>query len=751
MGEYLPNQNPRLRQEVSIRTIRAVKRYEHHSIARSVPWNRYSAADTCDRGSRCFHSTSSNGAAAAAAAASSSASSALDHLMEEDTEPEDNSEDTERLREVHDHFVYDSDDDEKNVVSIIDASDSSNNKSHDDHDVDDESDQDDEVDSRPYQRDSTKLDELATQLPGIVDEILKFHDEIGNNQLQYDFRKLILREHQKMTPRRSKARDKPPPRQKRELVKFDAIDENHEIWDDLDASGGMRNPWDLLDEQSNVASAQEMASNQQSINTPEEVVKYPWDDLGSLNTATMTPQREALGTSPQWASLSSARAPEEAPHGSIGFGNLWDSIGLVDPNTTPSRKPALVESNEEESHSFDHSKIDDSRSRNLSNVGNWNFVDRPRFHADDSFTAQQSENWVDGIEEHELESTKRKAGSPNERFLDGNQSTTHDSSRDYNTTFEDSMDGPTGLRAGESADNTIFEREISAGHVNFNEHIVDEASSDKQVFDTGAQPDFPYYMETEADKRRKVLFAEGIVLLRILSENDWQVFDRPHSQEDDEQNTSLDNTMEIPKQQVSNTGRDVSQEDTKAVDQGKIALDQLSNLLTEANLGREPLLAADYNLLLVRMAISPELLPDEILDFMLQTYNQMIRLSESGFEVCAPNADTNEIILLALCRRFSAYKTASQIISQLLLTDSFASEPKTLKAASFLCEKQSEHEIARQILLAVKNHKSTKIPNSTLVSFLKLMKKTDSRNEAIELLNFALEVSTFFFWETLDI
>jgi hypothetical protein len=625
LAEYLPNQNPRH----SIRTIRA-NRHEQHNFANSA-WNKHCGFDW----GRCFHSTSSS----RTAAASSSAVTSFDHFME-DTELEDNSVKQERMRDANDQNALDAD--ENNLVSNLDAFDSSRNRSTEDQAQDDND--EDDMDSRPYERDSTKLDEWAAQLPRIVDEILTFHDEIGNKKLRESFQKLVLREHQKLAIL-SKSRDKTPPRTQ-PVANPDSFDEDRELGEALGACGTIKNPWDFYDEKSNFSIAHGM------VQPSEKVEKYPWDDLGTLNTTAATDstsQWKAVGTGQQWPSLLTAQSPKKA---------LWDSVGNSDPNSATSREISL--------------------------------------------------------------------GSIDEK-------------------------GRPGLCAGEFTDNLVRENKISTGDVNCRAHSVEEACYDEQVLDTDTQLDVPYYKETEAEKRRQVLFAEAIVLLRILSDTDWEVFDRPLSRNEDDQETYLDDTADILNP-VSNTetakpenDEDVTHERTNGVDKGKILLDQLSNLLTEANLGREPLLTADYNLLLVRMAISPELLPDEILDFMLQTYDQMIRLSESGFEECTPNAETNEIILLALCRRFSAYKTAAQIISQLLMTDAFACEPKTLKAALFLCEKQGEHEMARQILSALKKHKSSKIPRSVFVSFLEIMKMSDSRKEAIELLNFALEVSICYF------
>lgn len=236
--------------------------------------------------------------------------------------------------------------------------------------------------------------------------------------------------------------------------------------------------------------------------------------------------------------------------------------------------------------------------------------------------------------------------------------------------------------------------------------------------------------EHMAQIHQDTMLGEGVtkalVLLRTLHEEQWVEYDNPEMS-DIEQEPSEDMSSVEPAADSFSNGVDIEScaPFMEMVDQMRTG--KKTNLRTK-----------EFNTFLARLAISPELLPDEILSAMMETYLKMTGADKPASQ---PNAITFEILLLTFCRRFSALPTATDFVHQ--LRELKAWNPKTLEAAAMLCEKRVDHALALKLLDDVDKLKY--MPGKRFFrSLVNVAKADDNRHTALRVLQLALEVSPWF-------
>jgi hypothetical protein len=171
---------------------------------------------------------------------------------------------------------------------------------------------------------------------------------------------------------------------------------------------------------------------------------------------------------------------------------------------------------------------------------------------------------------------------------------------------------------------------------------------------------------------------------------------------------------------------------------------RLLDMVKDAKLGRVVLKTRDYNTILARLAIAPELDVEQTLEGIMQTYRQMVEMAKVGMLESGPDATTYELLIHTLNRRLSATKTAVDIIHEMMRSRAVGWTPRTLKAAFQLCQRRNDLHSARLVLKDVVEEKSRsfKIPSGVLLVYLDMLKAEDAQDEALELLKLAMEVST---------
>jgi hypothetical protein len=268
----------------------------------------------------------------------------------------------------------------------------------------------------------------------------------------------------------------------------------------------------------------------------------------------------------------------------------------------------------------------------------------------------------------------------------------------------------------------------SSGHHRLKDYNV-ESVSDTKIKQLSIQ-----------EQARRDSLTEAVVLLRSLTEDQWVCFDLG---EDLPIHTTIDTTSTNINGALSN-----ELDDTTRI------VDMLSELLaTDIVPDGRQLTATEYNYSLARMAIATDVAPDEILALLMQTHHQMNELAKAGFIDSGPNSVTHEILLLALVRRFSAFHNAIDLVIALSKSSNFSWSPKTLQAASELCERKDLLRMSRDLTNIIKTLDVTrlKVPKRVFISLINVYKDNDARHDAIEMLKLGLKVKVFLFHLSYDI
>jgi hypothetical protein len=228
---------------------------------------------------------------------------------------------------------------------------------------------------------------------------------------------------------------------------------------------------------------------------------------------------------------------------------------------------------------------------------------------------------------------------------------------------------------------------------------------------------------------------EAIILLRTITEQEWIEFDYPQdvvpsSGEGQEEAEDTGSVNDEDSTSASDPNFDMSDADqVKAdLDRGE-RLAMISDRIKSSN--KHLLSQDDYNLVLARLAVATELLPDEILTRLVMVFEQMKRFGQ-------PDATTYEVVLLALGRRFAASPMAASYVMD--VTADVEWSAKMIEAAAAICEHRNHHQLAQKLLEAMEGS-SVWVPKKAYRSLLEFAKIDDRRDYALRIMNHALDVS----------
>lgn len=215
----------------------------------------------------------------------------------------------------------------------------------------------------------------------------------------------------------------------------------------------------------------------------------------------------------------------------------------------------------------------------------------------------------------------------------------------------------------------------------------------------------------------------SLVLLRTISEQEWIEFDHPESEE-------LDDSMEGEPDSAVDDGITVDESDQLKEDfeRGQ----RLSTISEAIRENRITLDVDDYNAMLARLALSPELSPDEIILRLMGVCDQMKKQ-------CLLDSTTYEIILLAFGRRFAASPAAAKFV--LGVTSNVEWSPKMMEAAAAICEHHNNHTLADK-LLKVMRSTPVLVPKRAYRSLLNYAQIDDNRDYALHVIEHAIDVSS---------
>jgi hypothetical protein len=253
----------------------------------------------------------------------------------------------------------------------------------------------------------------------------------------------------------------------------------------------------------------------------------------------------------------------------------------------------------------------------------------------------------------------------------------------------------------------------------------------------------------------------ALALLRVLPEDAWKSFDALGLEEDDDNNDDfndadadeVEDDLVVNKEQPQQTSEYTTRSDAHLVPQDEGDDDddddydeiaRLLDLVANAKVGRLVLQTSDYNAILARFAIAPELTVERTLESVMQTYQQMVEMAKVGMTDSGPDATTYELLMHTLNRRLSSSNTAVEIMQAMMQSNGVGWTPQTMKAAFQLCQGRNDLKSARIVLKDVVADKSRsfKIPSGVLLAYLDMLKSEDAQTEALDLLKLSMEVST---------
>lgn len=244
----------------------------------------------------------------------------------------------------------------------------------------------------------------------------------------------------------------------------------------------------------------------------------------------------------------------------------------------------------------------------------------------------------------------------------------------------------------------------------------------------------------------KKLLALSLSLLRSMKESEWAIFDNVQDEDDPEDlaNRDLGTSPQIPSVAVDNQAFEENKNDLNEMGQGDELDVDIDGLFQDVRRGTIRLSTDEYNLLICFLATSVDLLPDEILPYLMEAYSQMQDLSGAGVDSSAPNATTYEILLLALNRRCLAITTAAQLVEQVVQMPPSSFSTETLEASIEVCEKRNLFALASRLVSVGQKHNAELVSNRIYHAMINMAKADDRRKEAIELLQACLKVRAAF-------
>ena len=259
----------------------------------------------------------------------------------------------------------------------------------------------------------------------------------------------------------------------------------------------------------------------------------------------------------------------------------------------------------------------------------------------------------------------------------------------------------------------------------------------------------------------------ALALLRSMSQFDWKIYD---DIEEDEGDYNEENQNDSQGEEKDGSGSKYTPEMDGATNEGSIGddhvdasaeyqlnsdlgefgdgvssvefLSDVQDLLAMAERGEVDLHTDEYNAVLALFSLSSEIDPDDISSILMRTYHQMKKFGKRGLSGSAPNAETYEILLLALGNRVGSSKTGVDIV-RTMLKDLSEWTPEAMVAAIRVLENRNMLSDGMDILKVVvcQDDRSFRIPLRFFHSLINIAKDLDEQDQSIEIIRSCLKVS----------
>ena len=245
----------------------------------------------------------------------------------------------------------------------------------------------------------------------------------------------------------------------------------------------------------------------------------------------------------------------------------------------------------------------------------------------------------------------------------------------------------------------------------------------------------------------------SVALLRLLNAEHWRSFLNRFNEIDENPDDKQDSNAALEDDQLrtsAETGTSgalsLSLRDGDGSDSSRNMLNDSANTLIKSMqdfLMDSHLSTFDFNSVLARVALSPELSPDDVLEYILQFYSQMEKLATDGFTEARPNATTYEIILLTLHHRLLTSGNAVDIIKSSMVSNPSCWTSNTLDAAMLVLRKVHATKLAARLFDDIQTEGQAEIDvfKRTYRSLIYLAQFDDNRKQGVAVLEHALRVS----------
>lgn len=243
---------------------------------------------------------------------------------------------------------------------------------------------------------------------------------------------------------------------------------------------------------------------------------------------------------------------------------------------------------------------------------------------------------------------------------------------------------------------------------------------------------------TQEEVERVCLFLEKI------SARDWHRFDKDIDEDEVETGMEEQAGHDIAESAESYSDQsDVTQNMRLADQETELTdLDLIHDLLDEALQHNTPLSTVEYNLLLARIATSPEMTHEEIMDNLLNAYHHLSKFN-------TPDESTYKILFLTLDRRISSGSGSSDGTIVTLLNDMMHFQVKLssdtlLRLGMRSLERGNNLKLAKKFVMdfALDDEgRSFRVPSQVFRSLMKMIARENEQELAILLLKKCIKVS----------
>ena len=251
------------------------------------------------------------------------------------------------------------------------------------------------------------------------------------------------------------------------------------------------------------------------------------------------------------------------------------------------------------------------------------------------------------------------------------------------------------------------------------------------------------------------------LLLETSTQKDWLLFDKDFEDSFDGEETDTEDNIDVDVMEVlDDNDDDAGAADMEYSEDGLYAMEidadetvdpkgsrelmyvsQVFEVLEDFARSSAPLCIDDYNLLLGRVATSPEFSTEEVMAGILEIYRHILRL-------CVPDETTYRILLLTLERRISADTRGSNDATMIKLLEDMMnfkikpSSPTIITVGMRCLDRKNNLEVAQRLVmehvLGDKNRRY-KVPANITRSLMRMIARENELDIAVSLLNKCIE------------